>query len=97
MRQLAEQTKAKEAQQVVEQHQPIAIAIPDPTPEATPVHTETIAPDTTVKFFPARKKRAARSAKTADAGEGHQFAQPGFCTAERVETGLAAGRRQGRD
>ncbi len=55
MRQLAEQTKAKEAQQIVEQHQPIAIAIPDPTPEATPAHTETIAPDTTVKFFPARK------------------------------------------
>jgi serine/threonine-protein kinase len=55
MRQLAEQTKAKEAQQIVEQHQPIAIAIPDPTPEATPVHSETIAPDTTVKFLPARK------------------------------------------
>jgi serine/threonine-protein kinase len=55
MRQLAEQTKAKEAQQIVEQHQPIAIAIPDPTPEATPVHSETIARDTTVKFFPARK------------------------------------------
>ena len=57
MRQLAEQTKAREAQQIAEQHQPVAIAIiPDPTPEATPVpHSETIAPDTTVKFFPARK------------------------------------------
>ncbi|HKD78719.1 MAG TPA: serine/threonine-protein kinase [Candidatus Angelobacter sp.] len=56
MRQLAEQTKAKEAEQIAEQHQPIAIAIPpEPTPEATPEHHDVIAPDTTVKFFPARK------------------------------------------
>jgi predicted Ser/Thr protein kinase len=55
MRQLAEQTKAREAQLIAEQHQPVAIAIPDPTPEATPVHSETIAPDTTVKFLSPRK------------------------------------------
>src|SRR5262249_20066803 len=53
MRQLAEQTKAREAQLIAEQQQPIAIAIPDPTPP--PVNSEVIAPDTTVKFFPARK------------------------------------------
>src|SRR5215472_8643548 len=61
MRQMAEQTKAREAQQIADQHQPIAVAIPpiaipaEPTPEATPVHNDVIAPDTTVKFFPARK------------------------------------------
>ena len=57
MRQLAEQTKAREAQQIAEQHQPIAIAIPEPTPapEETPAHSDMIARDTTVKFFPAHK------------------------------------------
>jgi serine/threonine-protein kinase len=54
MRQLAEQTKAKEAQQLTEQQQPVAIAIPTPAPEQ-PQPKEVIAPDTTVKFFPARK------------------------------------------
>jgi len=43
MRQLAEQIKAKEAEQ---QRQPIAIAIPEPTPEK-----EVIASDTTVRFI----------------------------------------------
>ncbi len=43
MRQLAEQIKAKEAEQ---QRQPIAIAIPAPTPEK-----EVIASDTTVRYF----------------------------------------------
>src|SRR5262249_40913707 len=33
MRQLAEQTKAREAQQLTEQQQPVAIGIPAPTPE----------------------------------------------------------------
>jgi predicted Ser/Thr protein kinase len=55
MRQLAEQTKAREAQQIAEQRQPVAIAIPEPTPAATPAHSEVIASDTTVKFLPARK------------------------------------------
>jgi len=54
MRQLAEQTKAKEAQQLTEQQQPVAIAIPAPTPETAQSKDE-IARDTTVKFFPARK------------------------------------------
>ncbi|HEY1527616.1 MAG TPA: serine/threonine-protein kinase [Candidatus Angelobacter sp.] len=49
MHQLAEEAKAREAQQAA--REPIAIAIPAPTPEAK----EDIAPDTTVKFFPARK------------------------------------------
>lgn len=51
MRQLAEEAKIKEAQQAA--REPIAIAIPAPTPEE---HKEEIAPDTTVKFFPAAKK-----------------------------------------
>jgi predicted Ser/Thr protein kinase len=54
MRQLAEDTKAKEAQRLTEQQQPVAIAVPEPTPDATQPK-EMIAPDTTVKFFPARK------------------------------------------
>jgi predicted Ser/Thr protein kinase len=54
MRQLAEQTKAKEAQRLTEQQQPVAIAVPAPTPEPEKPK-ETIAADTTVKFFPARK------------------------------------------
>jgi serine/threonine-protein kinase len=54
MRQLAEQTKAKEAQQLTEQQQPVAIGIPAPTP-APEQSKEVIAPDTTVKFFPAKK------------------------------------------
>jgi serine/threonine-protein kinase len=54
MRQLAEQTKAKEAQQLTEQQQPVAIGIPAPTPEPEPAK-DVIAPDTTVKFFPAKK------------------------------------------
>jgi len=45
MRQLAEQTKAREAQQLAEQQQPIAIALP------TPSDKDVIASDTTVKFF----------------------------------------------
>jgi predicted Ser/Thr protein kinase len=49
MHQLAEEAKAREALQAA--REPIAIAIPAPTPEAK----EDIAPDTTVKFFPARK------------------------------------------
>ena len=54
MRQLAEDTKAKEAQRLTEQQQPVAIAVPAPTPAPEPPK-ETIASDTTVKFFPARK------------------------------------------
>src|SRR6476660_3244029 len=50
MRQLAEEAKAKEAQQAAAR-EPIAIAIPAPTPE----NKEVIAPDTTVKCFPAKK------------------------------------------
>jgi serine/threonine protein kinase len=49
MRQLAEEAKIKEAQQAA--REPIAIAIPAPTPE----QKEEIAPDTTVKFFPTKK------------------------------------------
>jgi predicted Ser/Thr protein kinase len=50
MRQLAEEAKVREARQQAER-EPIAIAIPVPTPAQ-----ETIAPDTTVKFFPAKKQ-----------------------------------------
>jgi predicted Ser/Thr protein kinase len=53
MQQLAEEAKIKEAQQAA--REPIAIAIPAPTPEE---HKEEIAPDTTVKFFPSAKKSA---------------------------------------
>jgi predicted Ser/Thr protein kinase len=53
MRQLAEEAKAREARQQAErEREPIAIAIPAPTP----ANKETIAPDTTVKFFPAKKQ-----------------------------------------
>ncbi|HET9836992.1 MAG TPA: serine/threonine-protein kinase [Candidatus Angelobacter sp.] len=54
MRQLSEQTKAKEAERLTEQQQPVAIAVPVPTPQPDQPK-ETIARDTTVKFFPARK------------------------------------------
>jgi serine/threonine-protein kinase len=54
MRQLSEQTKAKEAQQLTEQQQPVAIAVPAPTPEPEKPK-DVIAPDTTVRFLPARK------------------------------------------
>ncbi|MGC2696361.1 MAG: serine/threonine-protein kinase [Candidatus Angelobacter sp.] len=50
MRQLAEQAKTREAQQKAEQ-QPIAIAIPVPTPQ----DKEVVASDTTVKFFPTKR------------------------------------------
>jgi predicted Ser/Thr protein kinase len=63
MRQLAEQTKAKEAQQLAEQRQPIAIAIPAPTPAEK--DKEIVAPDTTVKFFPAKKGAQANAQKQA--------------------------------
>jgi predicted Ser/Thr protein kinase len=53
--QLAEQAKAKEAAA----REPIAIAIPAPTPEQ---QKEEIAPDTTVKFFPAKKSAPAQKA-----------------------------------
>lgn len=49
MRQLAAEAKAREAKQQAER-EPIAIAIPAPTP-----NNEVIASDTTVKFFPAKK------------------------------------------
>jgi predicted Ser/Thr protein kinase len=55
MRQLAEEAKIKEAQRIAEQQQPIAIAIPAPTPEK-----EVIARDTTVKFV---GKKGAQSAQ----------------------------------
>jgi serine/threonine-protein kinase len=58
MRQLAEEAKAKELQQAA--REPIAIAIPAPTPE----HKEEIAPDTTVKFFPAKKSAPAQKVPT---------------------------------
>src|SRR5262249_55650466 len=61
MRQLAEQTKAREAQLIAEQQQPVAVAIPEPTP--VPVNKEVIAPDTTVKFFPARKNAQLNTSK----------------------------------
>ena len=54
MQQLAEEAKIKEAQQAA--REPIAIAIPAPTPEKK----EEIAPDTTVKFFPAKKSTPAQ-------------------------------------
>jgi serine/threonine-protein kinase len=53
MRQLAEQAKAKDAQMQAAR-EPIAIAIPAPTP-----NNEVIAPDTTVKFFPTKKSKSA--------------------------------------
>jgi serine/threonine protein kinase len=55
MHQLAEEQKIKEAQQAA--REPIAIAIPAPTPEE---HKEEIAPDTTVKFFPTKKSTPAQ-------------------------------------
>ncbi|MCU1220951.1 MAG: serine/threonine protein kinase [Candidatus Angelobacter sp.] len=58
MRQLAEQAKVKEAQQAA--REPIAIAIPAPTPE----NREVIAPDTTVKFFPTKKSANAQKLPT---------------------------------
>ena len=67
MQQLAEEAKIKEAQQAAQE--PIAIAIPAPTPE----NKEVIAPDTTVKFFPT-KKSATRAKISANAAEGNQFA-----------------------
>jgi serine/threonine protein kinase len=48
MRQLAHEAKAREAVQAA--REPIAIAIPAPSPQ-----NEVIAPDTTVKFFPTKK------------------------------------------
>src|SRR6185312_16818562 len=56
MRQLAEEAKIKEVQE--EAREPIAIAIPAPTP--VPAPKEEIAPDTTVKFFPAKKTNPAQ-------------------------------------
>jgi serine/threonine-protein kinase len=56
MRQLAEEAKIKEAQEAA--REPIAIAIPAPTP--VPSTKEEIAPDTTVKFFPAKKTTPAQ-------------------------------------
>jgi predicted Ser/Thr protein kinase len=56
MRQLAEEAKIKEAQEAA--REPIAIAIPAPTP--VPAPKEEIAPDTTVKFFPAKKTTPAQ-------------------------------------
>jgi len=54
MQQLAEEAKAKELQEAA--REPIAIAIPAPTPAPK----EEIAPDTTVKFFPAKKSAPAQ-------------------------------------
>ena len=54
MHQLAEDAKAKEAQQLAAR-EPIAIPIPAPTPGK-----EVIASDTTVKFFPTKKSRSAQ-------------------------------------
>src|SRR5947209_188721 len=62
MHQLAEEAKAKEAQQAA--REPIAIAIPAPTPEQK---KEEIAPDTTVKFFPTKKSTPAQKAALAPA------------------------------
>ena len=56
MHQLAEQAKAKEAAA----REPIAIAIPAPTPE----NKEVIASDTTVKFFPTKKSAHAQKLPT---------------------------------
>jgi predicted Ser/Thr protein kinase len=61
MQQLAEEAKIKEAQEAA--REPIAIAIPAPTP--VPEHKEEIAPDTTVKFFPAKKTTLAQKAAPA--------------------------------
>lgn len=61
MRQLAEEAKIKEAQEAA--REPIAIAIPAPTP--VPAPKEEIAPDTTVKFFPAKKPTPAQKAAPA--------------------------------
>jgi predicted Ser/Thr protein kinase len=54
MHQLAQEAKTKEAQQQAAR-EPIAIAIPVPTPEK-----EVIASDTTVKFFPTKKSGSAQ-------------------------------------
>jgi serine/threonine protein kinase len=62
MRQLAEEAKIKEAQQAA--REPIAIAIPAPTPEQ---QKEEIAPDTTVKFFPTKKSTPAQKPAPAPA------------------------------
>src|SRR6478609_3136396 len=62
MRQLAEAAKAKEIQEAA--REPIAIAIPAPTPEQK---KEEIAPDTTVKFFPTKKSTPAQKAASAPA------------------------------
>src|SRR5580765_775397 len=51
MRQLAEEAKARESREQAAR-EPIAIAIPAPTPASK----EVIAPDTVVKFFPAKKQ-----------------------------------------
>src|SRR5258707_1330183 len=56
MHQLAKQAKAKEAAA----REPIAIAIPAPTPE----NKEVIASDTTVKFFPTKKSANAQKLPT---------------------------------
>ena len=61
MQQLAEEAKIKEAQEAA--REPIAIAIPAPTP--VPEHKEEIAPDTTVKFFSAKKTTPAQKAAPA--------------------------------
>lgn len=61
MRQLAEEAKIKEAQEAA--REPIAIAIPAPTP--VPAPKEEIAPDTTVKFFPAKKTTPGQKAAPA--------------------------------
>jgi serine/threonine-protein kinase len=58
MQQLAEEAKIKEAQQAA--REPIAIAIPAPTPDKK----EEIAADTTVKFFPTKKSAPAQKVPT---------------------------------
>ena len=92
MRQLAEEARAREARQQAER-EPIAIAIPAPTP----ANKETIAPDTTVKFFPAKKQPNAPKATGSGAAKGQDFTQPGLRPAERAEIDFAAGWRQGGD
>src|SRR6185369_7212757 len=62
MRQLAEEARIKEAKQP--RREPIAIAIPAPTPEQK---KEEIAPDTTVRFFPTKKSAAVPKAASAPA------------------------------
>ena len=57
MRQLAEEAKAREAREQAAR-EPIPIVIPDPTP-VEKSNKEVIAPDTTVKFFPAKKQGSA--------------------------------------